>query len=279
MGVAGHHQLVPVGGELVEDAGLRGVGQAQRQVGVGVRWPAEAVVVVAVEVRVIHTSDSQTEPPDGEVHPPVCGVLPAVFDERRTHPLPRQLDIAGFVALAEQVVEGIDRVRCVVVVAAEDEDAGAAQQRSQRLEHRGHGLLLAEVVTGVDHQVGVQCGEGGHPCLLGLLVGQHVQVGDVQDGEPLPVPVRQGAGLQDRDGHFVQSEGAGFRERGRGDAQADRTDRTDGVGEGAHQAGGSAGSGGRGCVVSGCASIHRRQCTGVAATASSSLSSLSSSPS
>ena len=36
VGVAGEDELVAVGGEGVEDAGLGGVGQAEREVGVGV---------------------------------------------------------------------------------------------------------------------------------------------------------------------------------------------------------------------------------------------------
>ena len=60
----------------------------------------------------------------------------------------------------------------------------------------------AEVVAGVDHQVGAQRGQPAHPVLLARLAGGQVQVGEVQHPQR-PVP-----GRQQRHRHPAQGEGA-----------------------------------------------------------------------
>jgi len=71
---------------------------------------------------------------------------------------------------------------------------GAPGPRGQSGTARAYG----KVITGVDHEVGLQRVEGGHPRNLGFLPGDHVEVGDVQDGERL----RTGG----QDGQFVALE-------------------------------------------------------------------------
>ena len=57
------------------------------------------------------------------------------------------------------------------------------EQRVEGLEEVGHGVDGPKVVAGVDHKVGRQLVQRGHPFFFVRLIGQHVQVGNVQDAE------------------------------------------------------------------------------------------------
>ncbi|GLZ40938.1 hypothetical protein Acsp05_45620 [Actinokineospora sp. NBRC 105648] len=183
MGVACHHQVVTVLGEAVEDAGLGGVRHAQAQGGLAVRLARHVVVPVPLEVRVVDARRGDGAAVDGEQGAVVGQVDPAAFDHGGAQVLPGERDAVDALVRREQVPHRVFRLGGVVVVAAEDEHARAVEQRAERADHGGHSLLVREVVAGVDHQVRVQLVERGHPALLGLLAGEHVQVGDVQHAQ------------------------------------------------------------------------------------------------
>ena len=194
VGVAGKGDLVPIGLELFQHAWFRGVQQCDGQVGIGVRGTSDLGVVIEVVVWVVDTRGGEPDPADLELHPLLVGISPATFDEGSPHALPGKINIAGWALPAQQVTEGVDQAWRPVVVGAEDEHPGAVEQGAQCLEDIRHGLFVTEVVTGVDHQIGLQGIQGGHPRLLGVLAGDHVQIGDMQDAELLLAT--EGPGLE-----------------------------------------------------------------------------------
>lgn len=192
MGVAGEGDLIPISLELLQNTWFRGVQQGDGKVGINVGGTGDLGVVIEVVVWVVDTRCGEPDPTDLEFHPLLVGVPPATFDEGSPHALPREVDIARWAFHAQQVPEGVDQSRCPVVIGAEDEHSGAVEQRLQGLEDIGHGPFITEVVAGVDHQVGFQGIQGGHPRLLGVLAGNHVQIGDVENAELLLTAERPG---------------------------------------------------------------------------------------
>lgn len=149
-------QLVAVGGELLQDAGFRGMQERQGKVGILVRGAGDFRVVIQIMVWVVHTGGSQANIAHLEFHASLVGIVPAVLKEGRAHALPRQVHIRGLVLLPNQVVEGIRDARRPVIIGAKAEHPRAAQQRAKRAEDLGDAALVGKIVTGVDHQVRVE---------------------------------------------------------------------------------------------------------------------------
>ena len=62
----------------------------------------------------------------------------------------------------------------------QNKEAGTGQQRAERAQRIGNGLLIGEIIASVDHEVRLQGVEGEHPGNLGLLAGDHMQIGQMQ---------------------------------------------------------------------------------------------------
>ena len=93
----------------------------------------------------------------------LVGVAPAAFDEGGPHTFPGECDAADLAFFAQQVAKRIDGAWRVVVVGAKDEQPWAVEQWVECLEEVGHGVDSPEVVAGVDHKVGRQLVQRGHP--------------------------------------------------------------------------------------------------------------------
>ncbi len=156
-------------------------------------------------MRVVEAGELDVEPADRQPAAGVGEVQPAGGVEAVTELLPRVVDGAADAAspAAVRVVEAVDaaaqggevagRVLAggpVVVVGAEDVDAGELHQRPERVEGGGHTVRVGEVVAGVHDEVGPEPGEALEPALLLLLPGHHVDVGDLQDPDG-PGPLGQ----------------------------------------------------------------------------------------
>ena len=183
MGVPGEGELVAVGVEKLKDAGLGRVEEGEAEVGVAVGGTGDGGVVVEVVVGVVDTCGGDAHWPYFEFVTRLVGVAPAAFDEGGPHAFPGECDAADLAFFAQQVAKRIDGAWRVVVVGAKDEQPWAVEQRVEGLEEVGHGVDGPEVVAGVDHKVGRQLVQRGHPFFFARLVGQHVQVGNVQDAE------------------------------------------------------------------------------------------------
>ena len=208
MGVAGHHQLVAIGGEAVQHARLRRMSQAQPQVRGRAGRARDGVVAVPVDVRVVHARGGDVQPGHLELAAGVGEVEPAALGERRPQILPGQRLAADPVTRVGQVVHRVLQARPEVVVATEDEDTRPRQQVAQGLDDRGHRLGVRQVVAGVDDQVGLPAGQLAQPGLFAALVGQHVEVADMQH------PQRCGARRQDGHGQLAQDERVALDDRG-----------------------------------------------------------------
>ena len=183
MGVPGEGKLVAVGVEKLKDAGLGRVEEGEAEVGVAVGGTGDGGVVVEVVVGVVDTCGGDAYWPYFEFVTRLVGFAPAAFDEGGPHAFPGECDAADLAFFAQQVAKRIDGTWCVVVVGAKDEQPWAVEQWVECLEEVGHGVDSPEVVAGVDHKVGRQLVQRGHPFFFVRLIGQHVQVGNVQDAE------------------------------------------------------------------------------------------------
>ena len=134
----------------------------------------------------------------------LVAVVPAVLHEGRAHAAPGQVNVGGLALFTQQVLEGIDRAGCPIIIGAEYEDAGPGEQRAERAQGIGHGLLIGKVIAGIDHEVWIQRIEGGDPIDLGLLARDHVQVRNMQQAELFFAA--QGAFGQERKGKFLELE-------------------------------------------------------------------------
>ena len=183
MGVPGEGELVAVGVEKLKDAGLGGVEQGEAEVGIAVGGTGDGGVVVKVVMGVVDTCGGDAYWPDFEFVTRVVGIAPTAFDESGPHAFPGKRDGADLAFFAQQVAKRIDGAWRVVVVGAKHEQPRAVEQRAEGLEEVGHGIDGPKVVAGVNHKVGCQLIQRGHPFFFVRLIGQHVQVGNVQDAE------------------------------------------------------------------------------------------------
>ena len=228
MGVAGHHQLVAVGGEAVQHPRFGRMSQAEPQVRRRACRARDRVVAVPIDVRVVDARGGDVQTGHLELAAGVGEVEPAALGERRPQILPGQRLAADPVTGVAQVIQRVLQARPEVVVAAEDEDARPRQQIAQGLDNRGHRLGVRQVVAGVDDQVGLPAGQLAQPGLFAALVGQHVEVADVQHSQ------RWGARRQDGHGQLAQHERVALDDRGITDPGDSRAERN---GTGAYQGG------------------------------------------
>lgn len=112
-----------------------------------------------------------------------------------------------------EVAQWVGRTGCPVVVGAEAEQSGCGEQWVECLDDGGDGFGVAKVVTGVDNEVWCEFGEFTDPQLFEVLVGQHVEVGDVEDAEFLAPPA-ECAFVEHGDGGDGEAESAGSEECG-----------------------------------------------------------------
>ena len=67
-----------------------------------------------------------------------------------------------------------------VVIGAKDKEAGAGEKRTESAQRIGNGLLIGEIIAGVDHEIRLQGVESGDPGNFGLLARDHVQIRKVE---------------------------------------------------------------------------------------------------
>ena len=161
-------------------------------------------VIIQVVVRIVHPSHGEADIAYLELVTGLIAVVPTVLHEGRTHAAPGKVQVGGLALFAQQVLEGIDRLRCPVVIGAEDEEAGAGQQRTESAQRIGYGLLIGEIIAGVDYEVRLQGVEGGDPGNLGLLARDHVQIRKVE--QPKFRLATQSALGQERERIFLELE-------------------------------------------------------------------------
>lgn len=183
--MARKHQVVAILRKSVQHVWLRGVRQADSDVGIRIRGTGDLRIILQLVMRVIHTGQRHLHATRHKLQPGMGGILPTVLDKRSAHAAPRQLYARGLALLARQVLQRVDRPRREVVIGAKHEGARTVQQGAERCEDTGNGLVTAQVVASINHQVRVQSIEAGNPLLLQLLVGEHVEVGDMQNPERL----------------------------------------------------------------------------------------------
>ena len=176
----------------------------------GIGRPGDGVVAVALEVRIV---DARRRDPDArhlEVAADVRHVEPAALGERRPQVPHGSGSPRTRLCSLSEVLERVLRLGREVVVAAEDEQSRACEQHSaERLHHRGHRLLVRQVVAGVHDEVGFEVVEFAQPVLFQPLSGHHVQVADVQH------PQRRRPGREYRHGDLTQDERIAFDQRWR----------------------------------------------------------------
>ena len=213
VGMTRKHQVVAIFRKSIQHVGLRRVRQADSDVGIRVRGTGDLRIILQLVMRVIHTGQHHLHATRHKLQPGMGGILPTVLDKRSAHAAPRQLYARGLALLARQVLQRVDRPRREVVIRAEHEGTRTVQQGAERCEDTGNGLVAAQVVASINHQVRVQSIEAGNPLLLQLLVGEHVEVGDMQNLERLTLALsRPGerSGCQHGNLHTVEFKCAQF---------------------------------------------------------------------
>ena len=165
VGVAGEQQVRAVLGEMVQHALVRGVDDGHAEVRVPVLAPGAAGpagVPFPAQVRIVHAGEVEA---DALAAPPTGGGWsgpPSRPCRTRSAAAASPVRLVSRLALdgPQQIGRGVLEAGAEVVVGPGDKHAGKFQQRAQRLQQGVHGLGVAEVVAGVDHQVRLQLGQG-----------------------------------------------------------------------------------------------------------------------
>ena len=153
-------------------ARLRGVGDAEAQIGRRIGRAADRVEPVAAEVGIVDPADVDDAAGDLQVGPHVGQVLPPGRDQIAGERRPVDRRALRVAAAAGEVAHRVLERRLVVVVVARHEDARAIEQRLQRAQHGRPGVGRREHVAGQHDQIGQQPAEVADPLLLGASAGR-----------------------------------------------------------------------------------------------------------
>ncbi len=189
VGMPGQGYRHPVGRHCIQDSQVRCVRDSEGEVRIRFCRASDEGVVIASNVWVIHPPNVDSKVANVHGCTRVGQVLPAApcqgihqLGPGKFWPVRVQVGRSG------EVLEGIDRPRGVVVVAAEDEDSrGRAEQRVESLHDRIHRIDVTEEVAGDHDKVRTQFRERGDPVLESAPARSHVQVGQMQDAHRVGV--------------------------------------------------------------------------------------------
>ncbi len=168
----------------------------------------EVEAVVAL-VRVVDAEELEVRAAQVEARRGVVEVVPAELARSRRAARRcrgRFASRADAATGSPKYVNGFFNVGAEVVVRAVDEDARDAAERLERATDALEAPLVAEVVAGVDDEVGLELGRAlrTHSCLLAL-PRRHVQVGEVQHARGAPHPAGSTGTSACRSVHRVRS--------------------------------------------------------------------------
>ena len=156
VGVTRERELVAVGRELLQHAGFGSVEEGQGQISILVGRTRDFGVIIQIVVWIVHAGGGKTDVAHLKLMPSLVGIAPSVLHKGGAHTAPGQIHIGRLPLFAQQILEGIDRTRGPVVIGAKDKEAGAGQQRTESAQRIGYGLLIGEIIAGVDYEVRLQ---------------------------------------------------------------------------------------------------------------------------
>ncbi len=176
-------QVVPVVRHRVDDAPVRRMGDADRNINLfAVDRAGDFSVMIMPQMWIVGPAEAESHPFDLQRRAGVSQVDPPRLLETSPEILPREGLMRTTISAARtlEVTHRVLECRRVVVVGAPDVNARTLQQPPEAAKHERHRLMVSEVVAGVDHKVRLQRTKCGQPALAGSEVRRHMHVGDVQ---------------------------------------------------------------------------------------------------